>query len=87
MGNLLDDIRHEQMLLAERMVIRSLHRQGLAEPSAKWDEHCQPLLGRCLLTIGTLIGESEDEQVLLDALIADLKLAMGLKKLVPGGLI
>jgi hypothetical protein len=34
MSNLINEIQHEQMLLAERMVIRNLERQGLSKPAS-----------------------------------------------------
>ncbi len=34
MSNLINQIRHEQMLLAERLVIRNLERQGLSKPAS-----------------------------------------------------
>lgn len=45
------------------------------------------LLGRCLSVLSTLEGEDTTEQELLDGLTRDIRQAMGIEPLVPGGLI
>lgn len=47
----------------------------------------RPLLGRCLDVISTLEGEDTTEDEMLNSLKADVRTAMGIKPLVPGGLI
>lgn len=50
-------------------------------------EQNRGLLSRCLSVISTLEGEDTTEQEMLDALMADIKRAMGIAPLVPGSLI
>ena len=45
------------------------------------------LLGRCLSVLSTLEGEDTTEQELLDCLTREIRQAMGIEPLVPGGLI
>lgn len=87
MSNLIEQIRHEQMLLAERMVIRNLEQQGLAKPSAEWPGEYKPLLNRCLSFIETLEACDIEEDDLLGTLMYEIRVALGLLEPLPGGLI
>jgi hypothetical protein len=92
MSKLINEIRHEQMLLAERMVIRNLERQGLSKsashlsaipdlsnPTLQLCDLVKPYLldGTRLFTSKSIVVAVNDSQPLADRL-ADIELTIRL---------
>lgn len=100
MNNLIEEIRHEQMLAAERVVIRNLERQGLSKPAGHLNvvpDPSNPTLELCdlvkpYLLDGTRLFASKsivvavnDSQPLADRL-ADIELTIRLLTVLVGKL-
>lgn len=101
MSSLIDEIRHEQMLTAERLVIRNLERQGLSKsashlsvipnpsnPTLQLCDLAKPHLidGQRLFASKSIVVAVNDSQPLADRM-ADIELTIRLLTVLAGNLV